>query len=164
MALTLQNPRQGARMVEHTVGMAIKRQGWFLWAAAIALFALLGISSVAPRVEYSYFPVVRDFRLVSQQQLPDGSILFQVNYEKIRNCAPRDLVWYRTRGGDDFEPALITRDGGPRSLPNYPLGPVLSGVWKAAEPGQFMAVVKYDCGLPWTTLAKYGPVALVGQD
>lgn len=166
MAIVLPHPRQGGKVVRlWTVGEAVRRQGWFLWASLIALFVLLGIGSIGPRVEYSYFPVVKDFHLIAQRQLADGTISFQVDYEKVRNCTPRDLVWYKARGGSDFEPALITQsDPTLSSLPDHPTGWVLSGVWKSAEPGQFMAVVKYDCGMPWTTLAKYGPVILVGAD
>lgn len=95
---------------------------WVMLFLAMLPFIL----TLGPVVETRYFPVFKDFRLVSIDRLEPGRSRVVVAFQKVRNCEPAGYAWFRgSRHGDEFSEIEVRSVTMGNSV-GRPVGPQLS--------------------------------------
>lgn len=126
----------------------------------VGSLAVLGLAYFAGHeIERRGFPIVADFITRDIVPQPDGTLNFRGSFTKLRACRPIDITWFIEDIDGLFAvavPEVHAVDQLPR-LANRPLGRQVSAWYNVPRAGVYFAILNYDCRLPWTTKAKWGP-------
>lgn len=110
-----------------------------------------------PRIEEGQFPIVANFVTRDIVAQPNGRLHFRGSFTKLRACKPLSIVWFIEEPDDTFTPADDVKAVTQGVLINRPLGRQVSAWYDVPKPGVYVAFLEYDCRLPWTSTAKWGP-------
>ena len=76
-----------------SIKTAAKQLGW----QVVLMSTAVGIVFVAQKLDLS-FPVVQDFKVTSQKELPNGGLMIEGTMEKLRDCKFSEVTAYTQDG------------------------------------------------------------------
>lgn len=136
-------------------------RGPTFWLMLVLILTPLAFA-LGPAVETKYFPVFRQFKLVSIERIEPGLSRVVVSFDKVRECEPAGFAWYQgARHGNQFsEIAVRTVTMG--NTVGRPVGQQLSAPFEvAANPedlGNIFVNVFSRCPFqPWVTKSEVYP-------